>query len=92
MFTHNEAKRFTQSYQRDVRFYSRKSAANLNIIYARKLREHGKEILFGGPSNRDDLLSAILELDGMGIDRINEASHVLYHDADMPNEACKFCN
>lgn len=91
MFTHDEAESFNLSYQSEVRLLSRISAKNLNHVYGRTLREMGREVLFGGPSNKDDLVSAILELHGMGIDKINEASHVLYHSADMPNEACKFC-
>lgn len=91
MFTIDQAKEFNVSYQTEVRFLSRMSRAGLNTVYGRTLREMGREVLFGGPSNKDDLVSAILELHGMGIDKINEASHVLYHSADMPNEACKFC-
>jgi hypothetical protein len=92
MFTKTQAEEFNLSYGTEVRFLSRMTAKNLNVVYGRTLREMGREVLFGGPSGKDELISAILELHGMGIDKLNEASHVLYHSEDMPNEACKFCS
>jgi hypothetical protein len=91
MFTKTQAEEFNLSYGSEVRFLSRMTAKNLNVVFGRTLREMGREVLFGGPSGKDELISAILELHGMGIDKVNEASHVLYHAEDMPNEACKFC-
>lgn len=91
MFTTDQAQSFQLSYQSEVRFLNRMTAKKLNVVYGRTLREQGKEILFGGPSGKDELIAAILELHGMGIDKLNEAIHVQYHTADMPNEACKFC-
>lgn len=92
MFTRIQAVEFKVSYQDEVKFLSRMTAKNLNVVYSRTLRECGMEVLFGGPSGKDELVSAILELRGLGIDKLNEASHVLYHSTDMPNEACKFCS
>lgn len=91
MFTNDEAKSFQLSYQKEVKFLSRMSRQGLNTVYGRTLREMGHEVLFGGPSSKDELITAILDLHGMDIHKINESIHVLYHSADMPNEACGSC-
>jgi hypothetical protein len=91
MFTREQAEEFMVSYQSEVAFLSRMTKKNVNVVYGRTLRESGREVLFGGPSSKDDLISAILELHGMSIVTLNEAIHVLYHVGSFPNEACPSC-
>jgi hypothetical protein len=92
MFTHTEAESFNLSYQSEVRFLSRMTAKNLNVVYGRTLREMGREVLFGGPSNKDELIRAILELHGMTTDKLNEVTHVLYHKPSEVWSACEWCH
>lgn len=91
MFTKSQAEEFMTSYQSEVRFLSRITAKNLRVVHARHMNERGMQMLLGGPVSKDELITAILELHGMGIGQLNEATHVLYHSADMPNEACPSC-
>lgn len=91
MFTTQQAKEFMLSYQSEVRYLSRMSAKDLRVVHARHMTANGMTSIFGGPVSKDELITAILELNGMGVDKINEATHVLYHSADMPNTACKTC-
>lgn len=88
--TSNEAKKLRIDHDACARMLNRMTVANLRIVHARNLSAHGREILFGGPQSKDELISAILELSGFGIAKLNEAIHVLAHDG-WKNEICEFC-
>ena len=51
----------------------------------------GREILFGGPASKTELITALVEL-RYPLAKLNEAIHVLYHSAEFPNDACEHCN
>jgi len=91
MFTKSQAKEFNLSYQAEVRFLSRMSKQGLQRVHARNMNELGMQMLYGGPASKDELITAILDMHGMGIAKLNEATHVLYHSSECPNEACNFC-
>ena len=70
---------------------SRLSRATLATDYRAELADRGMSLLYGGPATKDELLTAIINL-RYPVAKINEATHVLYHSSDFPNEVCAYCN
>lgn len=60
-----------------VRSLNRLTKANLAAVYRRELAKRGREILYGGPASRDELLSAIVDL-RYPLAEMNEARQVYY--------------
>lgn len=70
---------------------SRKTANVLRIMFREDQAERGMQTLFGGPVTKQELISALVELH-YPLTKLNEATHVLYHSAEFPNEACPWCD
>lgn len=90
MFTTQEAKRFRVDHDNAAKILNRLTIAKLKVVYARNLSERGQSILFGGPSGKDELISAILAFE-YPIAKLNESIHVLYHVDGWKNDVCEFC-
>ena len=74
-----------------VQSLSRKTKAALAALHREELAALGREILFGGPASKTELITALVEL-RYPLAKLNEAIHVLYHSAEFPNDACEHCN
>ena len=86
-----QARTFREAHDGYVRSIYRKPKATLAAMYRDELADQGKQILFGGPGSKDELISALTEL-RYPLAKLNESIHVLYHDSEVVNEACEFCN
>lgn len=90
MFTTQEAKKFRTDHDACARMLNRLTVAKLKVVYARNLNERGQSILYGGPSGKDELISAILAFE-YPITKLNESIHVLYHVDGWKLDICEWC-
>ena len=73
-----------------VKSIYRKPKAALAQMYRSELADRGQYILFGGPSSKDELVSALVEL-RYPLAKMNESIHVLYHQDGITNDVCEWC-
>lgn len=86
-----QARIFREAHDSYVKSIYRKPKATLAAMYRDELADRGRQILFGGPTGKDELISALTEL-RYPLAKLNEAIHVLYHTPEVVNEACEYCN
>jgi hypothetical protein len=88
--TRDEAQALRTAHDTDARLLSRKPKYELVAIERSELAAAGRERIFGGMS-KDELVASILALRGFGIERMNEATHVLHHQPGEKWSACGWC-
>jgi len=86
-----QARLFRAAHEGEVRALNRKTIGQLREIHRAELAGRGAEILFGGPSGKDELMAAILEF-RYPMAQLNETTHILYHNPGECWSACKFCH
>lgn len=86
-----QARTFFEARTAYIQRINRSTKAELASIYREDMREQGRQIIFGGPSTKAELINALVELH-YPLAKVNEATHVLYHSADFPNEVCAWCD
>src|SRR4051812_34787951 len=89
MMSKAEAELFTRERSDYARLMSRKTKAELRGIFIGNLAEDGMESLSLNNYSKDELVNAIIEFD-FPLAKINEATHVLYHD-EWKNDVCDYC-
>lgn len=63
----------------------------LPTVQLTRLMDNDGSLLFGSFS-RDERITHILTARGYGVDRVNECTHVLYHDNTGIWSACAYCH
>jgi hypothetical protein len=91
LMTETEARNFRTDHDAYVRTLSRQTKSHLASMYRQQLAAHGRELLYGGPASKDELISAISNLN-YPIERLNESIHVLYHQDSDGSSACEWCH
>lgn len=86
-----EAQEFRAGYEAEVRELSRKSRTELASIEAAELSGRGMQRLFGGPQSKDELINAIVGY-RYPLERLNETTHILYHEPGESWSACEWCH
>jgi hypothetical protein len=87
--TAEEAAMFRAAHSAYVGRVSRMSRGRLADLHRADLAEQGRQILFGGPVTKDELVRALVELH-YPTARLNMTTHVLHHgEADW--SACEYC-
>lgn len=85
-----QARTIREAHDGYVKSIYRKPKAALAQMYRSELADRGQYILFGGPSSKDELVSALVEL-RYPLAKMNESIHVLYHQDGITNDACEWC-
>jgi hypothetical protein len=85
-----QARTIREAHDGYVKSIYRKTARELSFMYRLALADRGREILLGGPSSKDELISALVEL-RYPLASMNESVHVLYHRDGITNDACEQC-
>ena len=88
--TPEQARQFRAARDYDARTLDRTSKTALAGLYRTTLRRHGIESVYGGPASKDELAAAILDL-RYPLERLNLASHVLFHQPGEDWSACEHC-
>lgn len=91
VMTAEQAREFRAAHDAEVVRLSRMSKQALGIEERRLMRKQGIQRVFGGPVLKDEYISSVLELRGYTTGRLNEATHVLCHQAAGTWSACEFC-
>jgi len=74
-----------------TKFVYSKPKSQLAELYQTELAAVGQSVLYGGPTTKDDLAAALIELRYPRA-KMNESIHVLYHRNGITNDACEGCN
>jgi hypothetical protein len=82
---------YRQSYDQRMKALYRKTVPTLRDIERDHLAERGIRRISGGPARKEELISAILEVE-YPIARLNEATHVIYHRPGESSSACNWCH
>jgi hypothetical protein len=90
--TEPQARIFREAYNAAVKRYSRMTIAQLKAERAAALAGQGMISLYGGPVSKDEFVSAVLNLRGYTIDKLNETTHVLHHAPGESWSACEWCH
>ena len=85
-----QARTIREAHDGYVKSIYRKPKAALAQMYRSELADRGQYILFGGPSSKDELVSALVEL-RYPLVKMNESVHVLYHVDGITNDICEWC-
>jgi hypothetical protein len=86
-----QARIIREAHDSYVKTIYRKPKTTLAHMYRQELADRGREILYGGPASKDELISALVEL-RYPLASMNESVHVLYHTDGITNEICEQCN
>ena len=86
-----QARTLREAHDGYVRRLSRMTVAALRNLYREELAGQGSQLLFGGPSGKDELISALTGL-RYPLEKLNESIHVLYHRDGIVNSACELCH
>ena len=86
-----EARTLREAHNAYVRFLDGISRYRLAAELVELETERGIIHLYGGPSTRDELISALCEIRYPAA-KLNEAGHVLWHSYGAVNSACKLCH
>lgn len=87
--TREQAQSLRTARDTDARLLSRKPKFELAAIERHEAGRPAGETR--GRWSKDELITAILERRGFGIEKVNESTHVLYHQPGEKWSACKFC-
>lgn len=86
-----QARTLREAHDGYVKSIYRKPKAQLAVMYRAELADRGRQVLFGGPSSKDELISALTEL-RYPLAQMNESIHVLYHVDGISSDVCAYCN
>jgi hypothetical protein len=86
-----QARIIREAHDGYVQSIYRKPRTTLAHMYRQELADRGREILYGGPASKDELISALTEL-RYPLASMNESVHVLYHRDGITNDACEQCS
>ncbi len=78
-------------HDRYARLIWRKPVRELKDIYRTEQAARGAQLLYGGPSGKDELTSAIVSL-RFPVEQLNESTHVLHHGDGNAWSACQWCH
>jgi hypothetical protein len=92
LMTEPQARIFREAYAAAVKRYSRMTIAQLKAERTAALADQGIESLYGGPGSKDEFVSAVLNLRGYTVARLNDTTHVLYHGPGESWSACDWCH
>lgn len=90
MMTDTQARTLREAHNAYIKQMARMPVAKLAAFYAADLADQGRQIVFGGPRTRDELMRALGELHYPAA-KLNEAVHVTGHDTHGYT-ACNFCH
>jgi hypothetical protein len=85
----DEARMFRTAHDIFIKRINRMTVSALRVEYAAELADRGREILYGGPSSKQELIAALGQL-RYPADRFNMTTHVLYHQGAVWS-ACAWC-
>jgi hypothetical protein len=87
--TETEARMFREAWNAAVKRYHRMTKAQLATEYRAALADQGTVSLYGGPRSKDELERALLDARGYTTAKLNETTHILYHEQPWPD--CPMC-
>jgi hypothetical protein len=79
LMTETQARVYREAWNAAVKRYSKMSKAQLQAEEAALRAEQGIGRVYGGPHSKDEWVNAVLELRGYTTAKLNETTHVLYH-------------
>lgn len=86
-----QARTFNEARSGYITRLSRMTRIGLAAELGAEMAERGQTLLYGGPTSKDELMSALVGI-RYPLARLNESIHVLYHAGGVVNEICAWCN